>query len=225
MKLNTELLLFIIFLSINWTGCNSKYQVLNSESQVTNLEKDGCLFVRLHYFPNRIKKLKELGYKKAVVAEQEKIAAANKSMMSAFKKNWNFSPVYFIFPEESKKIKEKRFSEINLLNDNLEIDANITCNCKNALVVEEGRVRRTSTEEYKTDNSKNYGYLFARDTYSADSSQPVQGFIIKDSDFTQLHKPFPFYTRRYRFLFERSNEAMVKELNYNFHHYFKVANK
>lgn len=224
MKLNTGLFLSIIFLSLSWIGCNSRYQVLNSRNQVTNLEKDGCLFVRLHYFPNKIEKLNEMGYKKAAVAEQIKIKEANKSMMSAFKKNWDFSPVYFIFPEESSKIRESKFEDINFLNDDLEVDLNLKCDCKNVLVVEEGRMQ-SDTTKYLENSLYDPNTHKHEDTYYTDSSQPVQGLMVKSNEFVQLHKPFPFYTRRYKFFFERSNEAMVKELNEKFISYYRHINE
>ena len=224
MKLNTGLLFSLIFLSICWIGCNSQYQVLNSQNQVTNLKKDGCLFVRLHYFPNKIAKLNEMGYKAAAVVEQKKIAEANKSMMSAFKKNWDFSPVYFIFPEESMKIKESNFENINLLNESLEVDSNLKCNCDYALVVEEGRMT-TDTTQYFEDALYNPSTKKYESEYHTDTSQNIQGLMVKSNEFIQLHKPFPFYTRRYKFFFERSDEAMVDELNTRFHTYFNEITK
>lgn len=224
MKFNPVLLLSISMLLFCSVGCNSKYQVLNSKSQIANLQNDGCLFVRLHYFPNKIDKLNELGYKKAAVAEQKKIAEANKSLMSAFKKNWDFSSVYFVFPEESLKIKESKFEDINFLNDDLEVDPTIKCTCENILLVEKGRIQKTKPDENDSAKQGESAYFSRSTTYYTDSSQPIQGLIVKSNEFVQLHKPFPFYTRRYKLLFRRNDEAMVKELNENFNIYYKHIN-
>ena len=226
MKFNIGFFLIIFLGSLCVMSCNSTYQVVNSQSQVTNLKQDGCLFVRLHYFPNKIEKLNELGYKKAAVAEQEKIATKNKSLMAAFKENWDFSPVHFIFPEESLKIKEENFADINFLNEDLVIDPNLKCDCDYALVVEEGQMT-TDTTKYFAGNTlilDENGYNRI-DRYYTDSSQRIQGLIVKSNEFVQLHKPFPFYARRYKFFFERSDEAMVKELNERFVAYYKHINE
>jgi len=219
-------LFFFPLLLFCLTSCNSTYQVANSKTQVNNLEKDGCLFVRLHYFPNRIKKLEEMGYKIAVAAEKKKIAEANKSMMSAFKENWDFSPVYFIFPEESYKVANSDIDSINFLNSDLENDPSIKCECDNILIVEEGRVQKDTTlyldGSYMNKGENGWERKYV---YHTDSSQPVQGLVVKSSEFIQLHKPFPFYTRRFKFFLRRTDETLVKELNHRFHQYYKIANK
>ncbi len=210
MKLSTKslslLLIFgSIFLILFSSSCYKSYKA-TAIGHINRVEADGCVFVRLRTGQNKIDKLKELGYLNAADLEIKEIEEENKGILKAFKENWDFSKAYFFMSDESVKIKEGQFNEVNFIGSNLQADPSIKCDCKDGLVVDMSRIT-TNTLGTNT------------------NATSVEGLVVRDRDFKRLNSPFPYLSKKYFVVFQRSMSTMVKDLNNDFRRYYKIANQ
>ncbi|MCO6500857.1 MAG: hypothetical protein J5I47_10825 [Vicingus serpentipes] len=140
-----------------------------SEEQIEEL-KQGTLLVRLKTSNNKINALKKVGnIEKAlkVKAEQD---LENKQIISAFKHYFNFCDVVFFHSNHSNNVRAKKLSNI-FLNDSLMIDGSIKVDTNRAIFIAE------------------FGSI------EAPSTSGFQALIIKNDEFVQLKRPFPYYVR------------------------------
>jgi len=212
MKLKTKLSLsiflilnslFLVFISV---GCNAKFKE-RAQNQINQVEADGCIFVRLRTGQTKIDKLNELGYSKAAKIEEKEVEEENKNIIAGFNEHWDFSKFYFFYSDESLKIKNGQFSEVEFIGKNLKVDSSIKCDCKDGFIVD---LSRTSSNILEDSNN---------------SGTVLEGLIVRDRNFKQLSAPFPFLSKKYFAIFKRSISTMVRNLNNDFHRYYKVANK
>lgn len=90
----------------------------------------------------------------------------NQTILQAFKKAYEFSPVRFMYDYDTPKLKDRQMSGY-FLNDFLELDSTIQLDTFSFVT---GRFGRTDPQE---------------------SGQSVEAIILTDSDLKDLKKPFP----------------------------------
>jgi hypothetical protein len=160
------------------------------------------LLVRLKTYNQVISSLEKAGNKKRAQQLREETNRDNKKTIAAFREYYRFSEVYFFYSSNSENVRAGVLEDI-FLNDNLELDTSIHC-------------------------SKETFYIAEISSLQADdigqTSTGIEALVIKDDQFVQLKRPFPFYVKRDEFfLGSRSIEEMVVRLNFNLHEYFKGA--
>jgi hypothetical protein len=181
-------LVLILLLFIGTTAIAQK----SKDKAVSNIVmlKNGALFVRLKTSELQITGLKKRGKEKEAeeirIMQEEK----NKSIIAAFKANFNFCPVYFFYSNYSIQIKDGNYKGC-LMNTDMQIDSSY--------------------------NSNNY--LIGE--FDESSTTQLDAFFIKDKNYIQLNRPFPFLVKQNEMLVStRSYDKIVSILNeklFSFH--------
>ncbi len=149
-----------------------------------NALKKGALLVRLKTNKRAISKLKSVGNYDLATNLEKETELENKIIMSAYKKEFTFCPVYFFYSESSDSIRKNNLSGI-FVDTTLQVSASIVCNASFFLVAEQDGIYNSSlglVPESLAKTSRESG------SYSRDA--PI---VVKNKYFIQLHKPFPFF--------------------------------
>jgi hypothetical protein len=217
---------WIFFLLFFLFSCNSKIQRQIAREQIINLKENGCLIVRLQPKAEKIETLRKIGLEFKAEREKVKIESANKNLMNAFRSEYDFSPVQFIYPDQSIKIKKEMYDQLLYVNDSLKADSTIREQTEYVLTAELGKTTQDTGRYY----DKNYLYrakegLVEREGYEGESNIGLSGIIVKSGNFVQLHKPFPFYVRKYFLLFNRTERVIVRRLNRKMGRFYKRSSR
>ncbi len=151
----------------------------------SNIQKlqEGALLVRLKTRQKTIDAFKERGYLKMANQVKEKQKIKNERLVNAFRKNFNFCKVYFFYSDDSENVSQKMYEGI-FLNENLEKDAKVVLKEDFVLTAEVGNVVSDS----------NITSASGRE-YAANTGMSESLLVIKDSNFEQLRRPFPYYVK------------------------------
>jgi len=154
-------------------------------SAISNIQKlqEGALLVRLKTRQRTIDAFKNSGYLKMANQVEMKQKTRNQRLMNAFRKNFSFCEVYFFYSEDSEKMMEGMYEGI-FLDENLEKNARIVLKEDFILTAEVGNIIK---DRVSVDASGN--------EYAANSGMSESLLVIKDSNFEQLRRPFPYYVR------------------------------
>lgn len=149
-----------------------------------NALKKGALLIRLKTNNRAISKLKSVGNYDLATNLEKGTELENKIIMSAYKKEFTFCPVYFFYSESSDSIRKNNLSGI-FVDTTLQVNSSIVCNASFFLVAEQDGIYNSSlglVPESLAKTSREKG------SYSRDA--PI---VVKNKYFIQLHKPFPFF--------------------------------
>jgi hypothetical protein len=119
----------------------------STKEQIHQL-KNGALLVRLKTRTNAIVALRKMGEHTKADAIQQQQAAFNSDIIHAFRKNFNFCPVYFFYSDYSDTIKAKRLDKVVFLNDSLQPDPTVKFEKKNFLIADFGTVEQDTAKTY-----------------------------------------------------------------------------
>lgn len=167
-----------------------------AEEQIKNL-KQGTLLVRLKTSELKINALIKMGDLEEASKVKKAQDIENKKIVAAFKNNFNFCKTVFFFSNNSDNVRKGNCENI-FLNDSLIIDEfKFVDTSKSIFIAEFGTIEQDTLKH------------FSHYTYEPDGDWSVKkvshyyggpdfGFdalIIRDKNFVQLSKPFPYYTR------------------------------
>jgi prolyl oligopeptidase PreP (S9A serine peptidase family) len=129
----------------------------------------------------------------------------NKKLMSAFDNNYNFSEVLFFYSRDLEHVKLKNFNQVTFYNSKHEPIKNDSITIQLFYIGVLDRVEGDSTV-----------YLTNKDEEVKRPNYRFSAFVIRDSQYIQLSKPFPFYTRTLKGLplIQRKENATVRSLQY-----------
>ena len=176
-------LLFLLLFLLTFSSVSHAQKSREKAKENITVLKSGALFVRLRTSELKITALKNKG----LVKEAEEIRIAqeitNKQIIEAFRKEYNFSKVYFFYSNYSTKVKEGNYNGC-LMNVNMEIDSSFT------------------------------GDKYLIGEFDESTTTQMDAFFIKDKNYEQLKKTFPFFIKQNEFLVStRSYEEIVHDLN------------
>lgn len=159
--------------------------------------KNSVVIVRLTTKSATIKRLESQGnYKHANTIRQE-VTENNLKIVKAMRDGFTFCPIYF-FPDTcSKAILNNHYDSVVFYNDSLTIDSTLTMNFTSFYIVELGFTESSKDEYYKDRpyvKSDKGGTKTNTKVYGG-TNLSVPGFVIRDSKFNQLRKPFPYYVK------------------------------
>ena len=198
---------FILLLGILLiSACNTQVQRTASQQQIANLQ-EGCMVVRLSKRTKKVDMLQRAGYTKRAEAELKIREQLNFDLYNSFTQHFDFCPVYFTYSENSDKLINKQLNEPIWLNEKLEIDPNITVECPEFLIAQYG-FTQTDTTAYMSQE-----FMENSNDERATSNQTIEGIYLLSDQMVQLHRPFPYYSKKYFLLFENDMDKMVKSLN------------
>ena len=192
--------LFIpILLVLLLTNCRSmKIRKLSSIEEAEGL-KTGALLVRLKTSENKISKMLELGMKTQAAEVKREQAQENKDIIVAFKKHFDFCPVYFFMSDKSNNVRKSELNNI-FVNENLEITDSIQFNGR-FLTAEFSRTQGTPTKDVNGNR------------VATTSSYGLPSLIVMDKNFVQMSNPFPSAVRTALFKDPIVKVRAVKSLN------------
>jgi hypothetical protein len=162
------------------------------KSQIRDL-KSGTLLVRLKADEKRI----EAFEKKGDFAKAEKVRKfrrdCNLRVVQAFAGNYKYSKTLFFISYDSEKVKNGQFDGI-FVNDSLEVDTSIILDTKKAWFIGEFDVIEADTAKHREStywnpNTKRLEYTY----WSSSSNFSRRALIVRDKNFIQLRRPFPYY--------------------------------
>lgn len=159
--------------------------------------KNGALLVRLKTSIPKIEAMKKMGMAQEAeeVAKNQKIE--NFSLMKSMKAYYDFSEVRFFYSYDSKKVRKGRFKGI-FLNDSLKVDSNIVLrNKKNIFTAEFALLEQDTSKFFSHYEWVQTGHFaFVREPrYYGGGGNTFMALVLRDQDFKQLHRPFPYYSR------------------------------
>ncbi len=198
---NTENFQFLI----NFTLNNKKSEKesyrrkkrIKSKDQIKQLE-DGTLLVMLNTAGNKIDALRKIGAHKTANRIELQQETENNSIVAAFNKHFTFCDVEFFYCKNSRNIKNRKFSNV-FLNDSLIIDNSISIDTAKPIFIaaftslEQDTMKYFSHYSYEYDSNGDFGK--AENYYTPSSDIDFIALVIKDENFVQLNRPFPYYTR------------------------------
>jgi len=149
-----------------------------------NALKKGALLIRLKTNYRAISKLKSVGNYDLATNLEKETELENKIIMSAYKKEFTFCPVYFFYSECSDSIRKNNLSCI-FVDTTLQVNSSIVCNASFFLVAEQDGIYNSSLGLVPEPLAKT-----ARESGSYSRDAPI---VVKNKYFIQLHKPFPFF--------------------------------
>jgi hypothetical protein len=149
-----------------------------------NALKKGALLVRLKTNKRAISKLKSAGNYDLATNLEKETELENKIIMSAYKKEFTFCPVYFFYSESSDSIRKNNLSGI-FVDTTLQVNPSIVCNASFFLVAEQDAIYNSSLGLVPEPLAKT-----SRESGSYSREAPI---VVKNKYFIQLHKPFPFF--------------------------------
>lgn len=154
-----------------------------SKWQINQL-KNGALVVRLHNNKTLIESLRKMGKADLATQKEYEMMAINKNIILAFKKNYNFSPVYFFYSSNSDTLLKGARSGI-FLDTNLTVDPSISLKEKFYLIAEKDDVYNSSIGFVTEDT--------ARYVKEVGNASKEAAMVIKNKYGHQLKEPFPFF--------------------------------
>jgi len=182
--------------------------------KITELNKS-ALIVSLNSYKNKIDTYRKHGNEKMARLIESKRDQKNKELISAFNNYFDFCPVYFFYNSDSKKIKEKDFSNV-FLNSDLQKDNTIKFDYDEFLIGQLGYTLTDTSQVYGYGDVYKNGYNSAAGyTKSAtiESDLGHYGFNIKNQNFEFIAHPFPSFTSAYFAFIRIKDEKLVKRLN------------
>lgn len=158
-----------------------------SEWQINKL-KEGALIVKLKTNQLAIDALIKQGKQDLALKKKLEMFAINKTIMLAFKDNYNFSKLYFMFSNYSDSLLNGKRTNL-FLDTNLKIDPTLELKENYYLVIEKDFIYNSSIGFVKEDSAK-----FVRESGNPEIDV---AFVIKNKFGFQLHRPFPFFIEYY----------------------------
>tara|TARA_R110002072_G_scaffold116482_1_gene246967 strand:+ start:315 stop:1577 length:1263 start_codon:yes stop_codon:yes gene_type:complete len=164
--------------------------------QIRNL-RDGALLVRLKTSQPKIDALERLGFAQEAEEVRKQQRTENRSLMKTMKAYYNFSEVRFFYSNRSKAVRREKFDGI-FVNDSLVEDSSIVLhNKKNIFTAEFAKLEEDTAKyfsHYEWRITGNFAMMRVP-VYYGPGGHTFLALVVKDHNFKQLHRPFPFYSR------------------------------
>jgi hypothetical protein len=227
------LVLLFLFFTLHITAQNtvvdnekkSLHQLLKTvtKEQIVEL-KNGVLLIRLHTKQNSIEALQKLGRNKLASQLQTLQCIENKVLVNAFKTKFNFCPTYFFFSNQSALIKQNTLSNVVFLNDSLQADTTIKLNNKVFYIAEITLIEQDTAKHFSQQILEPHTNwtLKRTNTYWGGPDVGFNALVVRNKDFIQQRRPFPYYTRLYGAYPTRKRiYKAVTHLNKKLHKFYK----
>lgn len=202
----------IIYDPLDGASYSKRMNILATE-QMADL-REGVLIVRLQSKKEAIDTLRAMGQHKRAQKLEKTQEKYNKTIVKAFREEFDFAPVLFIYSHQSKAVIDRRFKDVVFLNDDLQPDSGIELNFDKFLTAQFGMLRQYPENNQLADESGSHP---EETQTTGPASLPITALFFMDSEFNQLHRPFPFYTRTFDGL--RTPDRVVEKMNLKLHEF------
>ena len=183
MKFILSLILFASFslFAQNEERVAAQQKSLETAQKQINDLKNGILLVRLDYKTKEIayyEKHNNLTEANRIRERQEKV---NKEIMNAFQLYFSFSPVYYFSMDDSRKLLDEEYDDIQLLNDFGIKDTTVNLTEQPFFVAEFGFANQGLST---SDNGEKYA-----------TKMTINALVIRDYKLVELAEPFPYHVK------------------------------
>jgi len=151
-------------------------QIKRANESIVQL-KSGALLVQLQSKQNSIDAYIEKGYQSIAEEIDQEQKGGNIRIIKAFKESFHFCHAYFFLSDQVDDVKNKRWEKVKFLNENYESDTSI-------ILKESFYMIAVYSKTGESNKDKQYQSVLS---FSA--------IIIRDSDFVEMTKPFPYYLK------------------------------
>lgn len=199
---------------INKKGFHKQLQERSTE-QIHQL-KDGALLVCLKTNELTLASLRKNGKTVQADALEKNQAAINQNIITAFREQFNFCPVYFFYSNYSPAIKDRKFDNVVFLNDTLQPDPTIKFSKKSFLIAHFGVVLQDTAKYLEGREIVSDGNFSVKEikTYYGGPNFGYDGLVISSDAFVQLRSPFPYFQRTFDSKLKRKVlNRVVKRMN------------
>ena len=182
--------------------------------------KNGVLLVQLKTKHKSIEALKKRGFIQRAEKIRKEQEEDNRNIIKGFNEYYDFSPVYFFYSNDKKKVENHQFDSVQFIT----LDSNTLMNLPD-----------TSSIYRKLDTANYYIAEFGTNNYSNSTLRYLPNFddqydrglefealLIKNKDYLQLSHPFPYYVK--------TNEGIkvgdlkrwetIKKMNQKLHYFY-----
>lgn len=170
---------------------------------INSLKDHGALIVRLNFKTKAINALMLAGNSNYANQIRYQQAEENSTIIQAFRKHFSFCTVYFIAYDSTTAFIEGRRSSIFLGTD-LKIDSSIHTTATFFLFAENGTLETPVAADKLIPEQE-----------SAQRGLMDEVLVIRNTDLSLLHDPFPYYVQR-----PAEWEGRVKKLEKKFQQYY-----
>ncbi len=155
-----------------------------ARAQIVSLKK-GALLVRLKTNNQTILKLKQTGNSDLAIQLEREQAIKNKIIIYSYLLEFKFCHVYFFYSDYSDSVKHKSLNGV-FVDTTLALNPNINCN-QSFYMIADNRTVVYNSSLGLVPQSKTH--LVSE---NGTSSREV-AIAVKNSQFIQVHKPFPYF--------------------------------
>ncbi|MEQ8907929.1 MAG: hypothetical protein RIC95_01940 [Vicingaceae bacterium] len=159
--------------------------------------RNGALLVRLRTSKPVIEALKRKGFPQKAKEVARKQRLENINLIKAFHQYYNFSEVRFFMSDYSSKVRKGK-TQHYFVNDSLVVDSSLVLrNTKHLYTAEFGQIEEdtaTFFSHYDLVQTGNFAFVQVPRFYGG-GGNTFTALVIKDQQFEQLHRPFPYYSR------------------------------
>lgn len=176
---------------------------------------NGALLVRLQTRGQAIEQLMEQGMAQRAKEIAERQEQINRHIVQAFRAEFTFCPVYFFYTDQALLVKEGKIHDIVFINDDLIPDSSIRPVFTTFLTAEFGNIEQDTAKYLES-----IQYVAgpngpqARMSYYGGTDMGFGALLIKNDQFYQLKRPFPFFVKqKTRLLHQYPPYASVRRMN------------
>lgn len=186
--------------------------------------KEGILLVRLQTRENSVQLLKKEGLRKEAEKMDREQKEYNHNIITSFRSNFNFCPVYFFSSNYSENFMSGRYDSIIFLNDSLQPDSSLKPDLHKFLTGEYGNLQQD------TATFVNGSYVYhgengpeRRTTYRGGNNTQIKSVRIMSEQLVQLRNPFPYFVRVFdTFPVSKRLSNAVARMNEKLHDFYKA---
>ena len=190
-----------------------KRQKKTDARQQINQLQGGALLIRLETKSKVINALKKSGKESQAKIIEKMQAEYNMTIVRAFRAAFGFCPVYFFYSEHSEAVRAKSFAKVRFLTYDLKADGSVKFAGGNFFTAEFGTIEGDGGNDVdEGDTKQNDKSKEGVSEYKGGVSMGFGALLIKDDQFVQLSRPFPFYVRTFDSLPTKRSPKKVVEL-------------
>lgn len=159
--------------------------------------KNGNVLIRLKTAQPKIDALRKAGREEKAGKVEKKQLEENREIVNAFRKEFTFTNYYFFYSHHSKAVKNNELKYI-FLDDNLILDSSILVDeSKASYIIELTNIEPDTNQVFSHYNNRTTG-SFEQErvpAYHGSPNHTFLAFVVKNQNFEQLLRPFPYYSR------------------------------
>jgi hypothetical protein len=182
--------------------------------------KNGYVLIRLSTRSKTIEDLQRIGKNRAAEEIKKDQDEKNRKIIAAFNKNFNFCEYRFFYSQYSDEIKKGHYKFL-VFDKNMQPDNSFSLEGKNYFVAEFGTLEADTSiaaSDVTLEVKDDFDVANKKVNYTK-SPNKIYALIIKDKNYYQLRRPFPYYASGL------STDKMVRKMNSKLKNFYQLKSK